>query len=55
VEPELNAIGARRVRCLMYDPTHKESFENAEGIETEKIRRLEGEEMGKIEDERVKR
>jgi oligopeptide/dipeptide ABC transporter ATP-binding protein len=39
VEPELNAIGARRVRCLMYDPTHKESFENAERIETEKMRR----------------
>jgi oligopeptide/dipeptide ABC transporter ATP-binding protein len=39
VEPELIAQGARRVRCLMYDPTHKESFENAERIETEKMRR----------------
>jgi oligopeptide/dipeptide ABC transporter ATP-binding protein len=39
VEPELIAQGARRVRCLMYDPMHKGSFGNAEGIETEKIRR----------------
>jgi oligopeptide/dipeptide ABC transporter ATP-binding protein len=41
VEPELIAQGARRVRCLMYDPMHKGSFGNAEGIETEKMRRLE--------------
>jgi oligopeptide/dipeptide ABC transporter ATP-binding protein len=39
VEPELIAQGARRVRCLMYDPMHKGSFGNAEGIETEKMRR----------------
>ena len=26
MEPELIAIGARGVRCLMYDPTHKGSF-----------------------------
>ena len=50
VAPELIALGARRVRCLMYDPTHQGSFGtdpfvstpnmdkpgggNAEGVET---------------------
>jgi oligopeptide/dipeptide ABC transporter ATP-binding protein len=52
VEPELIAQGARRVRCLMYDPMHKGSFGNAEGIETEKIRRLEGERVSKDKDGR---
>ena len=26
VEPELIALGARRVRCLMYDPAHQAAF-----------------------------
>ncbi|MDY6793173.1 MAG: ABC transporter ATP-binding protein [Thermodesulfobacteriota bacterium] len=31
IEPELVALGARRVRCLMYDPAYQDSFKTESG------------------------
>jgi len=39
VEPELIAIGARRVRCLIYDPAHKGSFGTDPFVATPDIER----------------
>jgi hypothetical protein len=61
---ELIAIGARRVRCLMYDPTHKGSFGTDLFVSTPDIEReaggrnaegIEAEKKRRLEEERVRR